>query len=160
MASLKAKDIGKLINGLSLIAKEAIRRSDPNVQSLIRQAVLSVTDISGLTKGQTNNFTPSKPNAISDENDNSNGSVVYFDDNATVASSSSSVGNDIPLPIPVNESVGAVADVAGVGGGDVAVDADVAVVEEVKGVNVNDVAENANVNVNVTPVVTKQRIRR
>ncbi|GJU07028.1 protein ABC transporter 1, mitochondrial [Tanacetum coccineum] len=145
-----------------LTAKEAIRRSDPNVQSLIRQAVLSVTDISGLTKGQTNNFTPSKPNAISDENDNSNGSVVYFDDNATVASSSSSVGNDIPLPIPVNESVGAVADVAGVGGGDVAVDADVAVVEEVKGVNVNvnDVAENANVNVNVTPVVTKQRIRR
>lgn len=166
MSSLKAKDIGKLLNGLSLVAKEAIRRSDPNVESLIRQAVLSVTDISGLTKGQTTNFTPSKPNAVSDENSNSNSSsVVYFDDNTTVASSSS-VGNDIPLPIPVNESVGAVADVAG-GGADLAVGgADVAAVEEVKDVNVRDnvnVKENdaaENVNVTVTPVVTKQRIRR
>ncbi|PWA86175.1 ATP binding cassette protein [Artemisia annua] len=127
MSSLKAKDIGKLLNGLSLVAKEAIRRSDPNVQSLIRQAVLSVTDISGLTKGQTTNFTPSKPNAISDENNTSNSSVVYFDDNTTVASSSSSADNDKPLPIPVEQST-VIADVAG-GGGDVAGGEEVKVME-------------------------------
>ncbi|KAL8253928.1 hypothetical protein R6Q59_032149 [Mikania micrantha] len=95
MASLK--DIGKLVNGLSLVAKETVRRSNldkPDLKNLIRRAVLSVTDISGLTEGEVRKFTGPKANADVS-------SVVYFGDTPAVSSpdnTSSSTPSDQSVP--------------------------------------------------------------
>lgn len=97
MASLK--DLGKLVNGLSLVAKEAVKRGDldkPDLQSLVRRALFSITDISGLTQGEVRKFTGPKPNA--DSKDDS--SVVYFGD--TLAASSS---ENIQAPASSDQSI-------------------------------------------------------
>ncbi|KAK9076524.1 hypothetical protein SSX86_004858 [Deinandra increscens subsp. villosa] len=100
MASMK--DVGKLVNGLSLVAKEAVRRSNldkPDLQSLIRRAVLSVTDISGLTEGEVRNFTRPKANADSEISDN-HSSVVYFGGTPSVSSP-----DGVPSPSPSDRSI-------------------------------------------------------
>ncbi|KAI3693833.1 hypothetical protein L1987_76786 [Smallanthus sonchifolius] len=97
MASLK--DLGKLVNGLSLVAKEAVRRGNldkPDLQSLIRRAVLSVTDISGLTEGEVRKFTAPKANADSDNRS----SVVFFEDTPAVSSP-----DNTPSPTPSDPSI-------------------------------------------------------
>ncbi|KAI3514719.1 hypothetical protein L1887_13367 [Cichorium endivia] len=80
MASLK--DLGKLVNGLSLVAKEAMRRGQidkPDLQYLIQRAILSATDISGLTKGEVRNFTITGTKANADtDGSKQDSSVVYF----------------------------------------------------------------------------------
>lgn len=73
------KDIARLADGLSLVAKEAInlqRRSDGgnNLQSLIKKTLLSATDLTGLTKGKVREF-DKEINTNSNEQ-----SVVYFTD--------------------------------------------------------------------------------
>ncbi|KAJ9542016.1 hypothetical protein OSB04_028522 [Centaurea solstitialis] len=94
MTSLK--DLTKLFNGLSLVAKEAMKQShlhNPDLQSLIKQALLSATDVSGLTKGNLRNFTESGPKI--DRNKLEQGkSVVYFEDVEPESSSSSSSSDD------------------------------------------------------------------
>lgn len=153
------------MNGLSLVAKEAVKRSDldkPDVQTLIRRALLSVTDISGLTKGNVHNFTITDSKANEDSIDNSSSSssssVVYFDD--TPAASSP---ENVPASTPADRSVGeAVQSTVGVSqvsleGNDDAVAA--VVVEEEKDVRLTDpVAEVQPVE--VPPVVKMQRRRR
>ncbi|KAF2324978.1 hypothetical protein GH714_022052 [Hevea brasiliensis] len=80
------KHLGRLISGLSLVAKEIARRSQTlerpagdNFQTLItyaaKKALVSVTDVSGLTKGKVREFSPPKPKE----------SVVYFDHSADLA---------------------------------------------------------------------------
>lgn len=48
------KDLGRLLNGLSLIAKEFASRSPANqdFQTILRRALVSATDIAGLTRGK------------------------------------------------------------------------------------------------------------
>ncbi|KAL6219673.1 hypothetical protein ACLB2K_007432 [Fragaria x ananassa] len=84
----KAKDIGRLAQGFSLIAKEFAKRSptlqsakNGDFQALLKNAVVSATDISGLTKGtlhsQSTHNNPSNPNNA-DSAANNPDSVVYF----------------------------------------------------------------------------------
>lgn len=79
-------DVGKLINGLSLVAKEITKRShaietartgdvETLISSSLKKALVSATDISGLTKGSVREFTSHKPKE----------SVVYFNDSSDVA---------------------------------------------------------------------------
>lgn len=80
------KDLGRLVNGLSLVAKEAINRglqldnpTSLQLQSLIKRALLSATDLTGLTKGKVQNFkTPSDSITHSTNGSTNKGSVVYF----------------------------------------------------------------------------------
>ncbi|KAL6225600.1 hypothetical protein ACLB2K_004449 [Fragaria x ananassa] len=84
----KAKDIGRLAQGFSLIAKEFAKRSptlqsakNGDFQALLKNAVVSATDLSGLTKGtlhsQSTHNIPSNPNNA-DSAANNPDSVVYF----------------------------------------------------------------------------------
>lgn len=74
------KDLGRVVDGLSLIGKEVVKQSrTPNqnggFRSLITQAILSVTDFSGLTRGKVREFVNPvfPPNSNSQET-----SIVYF----------------------------------------------------------------------------------
>ncbi|KAM1012178.1 hypothetical protein FF1_047304 [Malus domestica] len=83
------KDVGRVVKGMSLIAKELANRS-PTLQSakngdleaLIKKAIVSATDLSGLTKGTLSQFTNNHPIGTNDSNSNTNtrgqDSVVYF----------------------------------------------------------------------------------
>nr|XP_043620903.1 protein ABC transporter 1, mitochondrial [Erigeron canadensis] len=96
------KDLTKLINGLSLVAKEAVKQNKSDLQTLIKQTVLSVTDISGLTKGNIRTF------KISDTKDDQNkASVVYFDH--TTPSESQPTKIVSPVNLEVGDSNVAVA---------------------------------------------------
>nr|XP_018632457.1 protein ABC transporter 1, mitochondrial isoform X2 [Nicotiana tomentosiformis] len=85
------KDIAKVADGLSLVAKEAVNRqlrSDGgnNLQSLLKKTLLSATDLTGLTKGKVRQI----DKEINSNSANSNKqSVVYFPDEKPSASSSS-----------------------------------------------------------------------
>lgn len=75
MGSLK--EVDRLVNGLSLIAKELVKRSQAleaakngDLQNLIKKAIVSATDLSGLTKGKVRCL----PNPGSSNPD----SVVHF----------------------------------------------------------------------------------
>ncbi|KAA8549006.1 hypothetical protein F0562_000690 [Nyssa sinensis] len=82
------KDISRLVNGLSLIAKEAVKGSEAlsrpqngELQSLIissvKKALLSVTDVSGLTRGKVREFSGLPP-PTSSSNGSKETTVVYF----------------------------------------------------------------------------------
>lgn len=88
-------DVGKLINGLSLVAKEITKRShaietartgdvETLISSSLKKALVSATDISGLTKGTVREFTSHKPKE----------SVVYFNDSSDVALSAPCTDKD------------------------------------------------------------------
>lgn len=145
MTSLK--DLTKLATGLSLVAKEAIKQTNLNkpnaIQSVIRQAVLSVTDISGLTKGEIRNFTvddDSKPNS-----DSKNDTVVYFNEITPTETANSSEQSIVTESDCVQDAVvDSKVDLAGN-----------VVVEEKEGVvDLNDVA------VKVPPLVVEKQRRR
>lgn len=57
---MKAKDLTRLIDGLSLIAKEFSKRSPASAkddfQTLLKKALVSATDLSGLTSGKIHSF--------------------------------------------------------------------------------------------------------
>ncbi|GAV74682.1 ABC1 domain-containing protein [Cephalotus follicularis] len=81
MASFK--QLGRVVNGLSLIAKEIAKRSqiarngdlENLITSSLKKALVSATDISGLTKGKVREFSGHRPKE----------SLVYFTDSAGVA---------------------------------------------------------------------------
>ncbi|KAJ6729704.1 hypothetical protein OIU85_020596 [Salix viminalis] len=68
--------LGRLVSGLSLVAKEIAKRSkaletgdfETLIASTAKKVVVSVTDLSGLTKGKVREFSPPRLN----------GSVAYF----------------------------------------------------------------------------------
>lgn len=75
------KDIARIADGLSLVAKETIyrqRRSEGgnSLQSLIKNTLLSATDLTGLTKGKVRQI--NADSAV--RTDSNKESVVYFTD--------------------------------------------------------------------------------
>lgn len=82
------KEVGRLVNGLSLVVKELANRSEAlgaaksgDLQNLVKKAIVSATDLSGLTKGQARRL--SKPaSSIPD-------SVVYFTSSCSTTATSS-----------------------------------------------------------------------
>lgn len=95
---LLLKDLAKVVNGLSLVAKEATRRQLLNdgadLQSLIKTTLLSATDLTGLTKGRFRRFEDASATTMAstaadiDLKSGSNlnptkQSVVYFVDSST-----------------------------------------------------------------------------
>ncbi|XP_065859921.1 protein ABC transporter 1, mitochondrial [Euphorbia lathyris] len=99
------KDAGRLVNGLSLIAKEIAKASpalqtaaSADFQTLItssaKKALVSLTDLSGLTSGNVREFSPPRPKE----------SVVFFNNSDDVAQ---------PGPVqPLSESIGGNDDVS------------------------------------------------
>ncbi|XP_055817993.1 protein ABC transporter 1, mitochondrial [Solanum dulcamara] len=88
------KDVARLADGLSLVAKEAVnrqRRSDGgnSLQSLIKKTLLSATDLTGLTKGKVRQFDKEIDANSSVRPDSNKQSVVYFTDEKPSTSSSS-----------------------------------------------------------------------
>ena len=86
------KDASRIVNGVSLIAKEFVKDSQAfeaakngDIQNLIKKAVVSATDLSGLTKGRVRHL-PNPTSSSSSKLD----SVVYFDTTATTSDNSSS----------------------------------------------------------------------
>lgn len=81
------KDIARLADGLSLVAKEAVsrqRRSDGgnSLQSLIKKTLLSATDLTGLTKGKVRQFDKEIDINSDVRRDSNKQSVVYFTDHS------------------------------------------------------------------------------
>lgn len=80
------KDLGRVVDGLSLIGKEVVKQSQIRNQngdlgSLITKAILTVTDLSGLTSGKVREFVNPPPPPPTNSNSNSNSretSIVYF----------------------------------------------------------------------------------
>lgn len=71
------KEVDRLVNGLSLIAKELVKRSQAleaakngDLQNLIKKVIVSATDLSGLTKG--------KVRSLSNAGSSNPDSVVHF----------------------------------------------------------------------------------
>lgn len=84
-------DLGRLVNGFSLVAKEIAKRTaaietartgdvETLISSSLKKAIVSATDISGLTKGTVREFSSPRPKE----------SVVYFDHSADAVESTSS----------------------------------------------------------------------
>ncbi|CAL5437700.1 unnamed protein product [Camellia sinensis] len=89
-SSLTKKELGRIVDGLSLISKEVVKRSrsqNGDLQSLItsslKKAILVVTDLSGLTTGEVREFStpppPPSPPTSSSNNSKATTSVVYFE---------------------------------------------------------------------------------
>ncbi|XP_048141881.1 protein ABC transporter 1, mitochondrial [Rhodamnia argentea] len=92
------KDLNRLVNGLSLVAREIAKRSpvietarNGDIEGLIRstakQALVSATDLSGLTRGKVRDFSRPRPME----------SVVYFDRSAEAAQSSGDLERKHPI---------------------------------------------------------------
>lgn len=86
------KDASRIVNGVSLIAKEFVKDSQAfeaakngDLQNLVKKAVVSATDLSGLTKGRVRHL----PNPSSSSSSSKLDSVVYFDATNTADNSSS-----------------------------------------------------------------------
>lgn len=76
-------ELSRIFNGLSLIAKEFVKRSPPiesartgDLETLAKKALISATDLSGLTKGKVRQFS----NPQSSNSKHASDSVVYFTD--------------------------------------------------------------------------------
>lgn len=91
MASLK--DIARVANGVSLVAKEAINRS--RTDSIIKAALLSAADAAGITKGKLRPFEPQTP--TTDDTVNHGTSIIYFTDESPHDIDADA---NVPLPAP------------------------------------------------------------
>ena len=89
-SSLTKKELGRIVDGLSLISKEVVkcsRSQNGDLQSLItsslKKAILVATDLSGLTTGEVREFSapppPPSPPTCSSNNSKATTSVVYFE---------------------------------------------------------------------------------
>ncbi|KAK3026952.1 hypothetical protein RJ639_040358 [Escallonia herrerae] len=74
------KEIARVVDGLSLVAKEAVRRGwERDLQTIAKRVLLSATDLSGLTKGNVRDFSVPIPHASSNKQPPPPPpSVVYF----------------------------------------------------------------------------------
>lgn len=104
-SSSSMKDLTRLFNGLTLIANEFAKRSLPartsDFETLIKTALLSATNVSGITKGQLRQFSPPQPsNDASSDSSSSTPSVVVFSDQP----SSSAPDSTPPPPPPLTEA--------------------------------------------------------
>ncbi|KAF7153406.1 hypothetical protein RHSIM_Rhsim01G0293700 [Rhododendron simsii] len=76
------KDLGRVVDGLSLIGKEVVKQSQIRNQngdlgSLITKAILTVTDLSGLTSGKVREFVNPPPPPPTNSNSRET-SIEYF----------------------------------------------------------------------------------
>lgn len=106
MPSSSTKDLTRLFNGLTLIANEYAKRSLPartsDFETLIKTALLSATNVSGITKGQLRQFSPPQPsNDSSSDSSSSTPSVVVFSDQP----SSSAPDSTPPPPSPATTKI-------------------------------------------------------
>ncbi|KAM3731012.1 hypothetical protein ACB098_12G129800 [Castanea mollissima] len=90
------KDASRIVNGVSLIAKEFVKDSEAfeaakngDLQILIKKAVVSATDLSGLTKGRVRHL-PNPTSSSSSSSSSKLDSVVYFDTTTSASDNSSS----------------------------------------------------------------------
>lgn len=87
--------IGRLLSGISLVAKEIAKRSkalengdfETLIASTAKKALVSATDLSGLTKGKVREFSPPRPH----------GSVAYFNNSPDLASESTPAESQLPI---------------------------------------------------------------
>ncbi|GMQ00524.1 hypothetical protein CsSME_00047582 [Camellia sinensis var. sinensis] len=129
-SSLTKKELGRIVDGLSLISKEVVKRSrsqNGDLQSLItsslKKAILVVTDLSGLTTGEVREFStpppPPSPPTSSSNNSKATTSVVYFEaaveenqpqtPSPLQPSPSNVGGKEVPFPVippPLPSNVG------------------------------------------------------
>lgn len=78
---MSLKDIARVVDGLSLVAKEGIsRRSNTfQLETVIKTAVLSVADVAGLTKGTLRTLdTQILPIDSTDHAHTNTGNVIFF----------------------------------------------------------------------------------
>ncbi|CAA0830613.1 ABC transporter 1 [Striga hermonthica] len=88
---VSVKDVVRVVDGLSLVAKEGISRSKG--APLIKIAVLSAADIAGITKGKLRTLEKPQTDSSGNAHTNAGGSsVVYFTDGKPVP--------DVLAPIP------------------------------------------------------------
>ncbi|KAK3022703.1 hypothetical protein RJ639_047619 [Escallonia herrerae] len=73
------KEIARVVDGLSLVAKEAVRRGgERDLQTIAKRVLLSATDLCGLTKGNVRDFSVPIPHTPSRKPPPPPSSVVYF----------------------------------------------------------------------------------
>ncbi|KAL0436058.1 UNVERIFIED_CONTAM: protein ABC transporter 1, mitochondrial [Sesamum radiatum] len=77
---ISLKDIARLVNGLSLVAKEGVSLPrSAQLKTLIKASVLSAADFAGLTRGKLRSLDIRAPQVDSSDDAHTNaGSVVYF----------------------------------------------------------------------------------
>lgn len=87
--------IGRLLSGISLVAKEIAKRSkalengdfETLIASTAKKALVSATDLSGLTKGKVREFSPPRPH----------GSVAYFNNSPDLTAESTPAESQLPI---------------------------------------------------------------
>lgn len=87
--------IGRLLSGISLVAKEIAKRSkaletgdfETLIASTAKKALVSATDLSGLTKGKVREFSPPRLN----------GSLAYFNNSPDLAAESTPAESQLPI---------------------------------------------------------------
>ncbi|KAK2993071.1 hypothetical protein RJ640_025726 [Escallonia rubra] len=86
------KEIARVVDGLSLVAKESVRRGwERDLQTIAKRVLLSATDLSGLTKGNVRDFSVPIPHTSSHKQPPPPppSSVVYFTTTTTKDDSTS-----------------------------------------------------------------------
>ncbi|KAF9687993.1 hypothetical protein SADUNF_Sadunf02G0150900 [Salix dunnii] len=94
--------LGRLVTGLSLVAKEIAKRSktletgdfETLIASTAKKLVVSATDLSGLTKGKVREFSPTRRN----------GSVAYFNNSPDLVAEPTPAESLLPIGDSGNES--------------------------------------------------------
>ncbi|MED6145980.1 mitochondrial chaperone [Stylosanthes scabra] len=99
-----AKDLTRLLNGLSLVANEFIKpAAKSDLETLIKTAVLSATDLSGITRGKLRQF--SNPQSSHPAQRASSDSVVYFSNSQPPETTTRNGENDVVLTAEENRPV-------------------------------------------------------
>lgn len=108
-----SRDFRRLVDGVSAVAKEFVKRSGlleaekgadfgTLIGSTLKKALVSATDVSGLTKGKVREF--SRPSASKGKGS----SVVYFTDLPEKASSINLESRNVEVTAQTSDSVGTV----------------------------------------------------
>lgn len=115
-SSSSVKELSRLLNGLTLVLKEAAGQGGAgrgvsafqssgtgDLQALVKKALITATDLTGLTKGNLRQF--SLPNHQHDSNESNKGSVVYFN-NQQPTEEAADTTESLSFSVSTDESVG------------------------------------------------------
>lgn len=96
------KDTERVLQGLSLVAKEAARHyKGGGLKFILSKTILSVTDLTGITKGKLRQL-PTSPRIIL--NSNYDNTVIFFRDGETVHEGAAPPSQPQPDPILLSET--------------------------------------------------------
>lgn len=110
------KDIERVLQGLSLVAKEAARHNKGgDWKFILSKTILSVTDLTGLTKGKLRQL-PTSPRIIL--NSNYDSTVTFFGDGETVHQRAAPPSPQLSDPIHLSETSPAISELRSGGGAD------------------------------------------